>query len=196
MAQKTLQERVRETIYPNGVGAITAEKEQALLIDFADVIDEKANKSDIPDEVYIGETEPTDEKVKVWINPNEEANTIQARTTSGGGTSGGYGQIVVYNGTPIIEETSNSISIVGYSLTEEQKKHNAEMYNLIAQSPYAVFVTLDLTDLFKSQFGDCKVGLPVGTLFLPDMQAVAIGTDFVTFSDVVMLLDDGSILLE
>lgn len=95
MANKTLQERVRETIYPNGVGAITAEKEQALLIDFADVIDEKANKSDISEDVYIGETEPTDEKVKVWINPNEEANNIQAKTTSGGGTSGGIARVWV-----------------------------------------------------------------------------------------------------
>jgi hypothetical protein len=41
MANKTLQERVRETIYPNGVGAITAEKEQALLIEFANEIDTK-----------------------------------------------------------------------------------------------------------------------------------------------------------
>lgn len=44
---KTLQERVRETIYPNGVGAITAEKEQALLVEFADVIDTKATKEDL-----------------------------------------------------------------------------------------------------------------------------------------------------
>jgi hypothetical protein len=41
MANKTLQERVTETIYPNGVGAITAEKEQALLIEFANEIDTK-----------------------------------------------------------------------------------------------------------------------------------------------------------
>ena len=51
MANKTLQERTRETIYPNSVGAITAEKEQALLIEFADVIDTKASKDYVSDAI-------------------------------------------------------------------------------------------------------------------------------------------------
>lgn len=135
MANKTLQERVRETIYPNGVGAITAEKEQALLIEFADVIDEKANKSDISEDVYIGETEPTDEKVKVWINPNEEANNIQAKTTSGGGTSGGIARVWVQE-------------IADGQLTESQLADNIKAYNaLMNRETYSVEVLFMMNDL-------------------------------------------------
>lgn len=189
MANKTLQERVRETIYPNGVGAITAEKEQALLIDFADVIDEKANKSDISEDVYIGETEPTDEKVKVWINPNEEANTIQARTTSGGGTSGVQTPIVWLQG------------LMGEQPTESQLADNVRAYNaLMNRETYTIETLLMMNDNGENGWGLERHSVG-GIVCLPTANVVEIMliTGYSEGASDVMpfyLYHDGSISLE
>lgn len=47
----TLKDTIRETIYPNGRGAITAESHQALLLEMADTISEvEAAKADLINE--------------------------------------------------------------------------------------------------------------------------------------------------
>lgn len=186
MAQKTLQERVRETIYPNGVGAITAEKEQALLIDFANVIDTKLGKDGVDaefsttsenpvqnkvittalnkkadktyvdekigdastEEVYVGESEPTDEKVKVWINPNEVATTYQTRAASGVET--GSGQISFYSGVPSADGMMD--------LTEEEKEHNAKVFQIIKNSPIALHAYVDISR-FYIEIGGSEYGV-------------------------------------
>ena len=43
------------------------------------------NPEDIPEEVYIGTEEPTDESVKIWIDPNDNSGS--------GGTSGGVREV-------------------------------------------------------------------------------------------------------
>lgn len=99
-------------------------------------VDEKVANVDIPDEIYIGDTEPTDEKVKVWINPNEEANTIQARTTSGGGTSGGQIPIVWLQG------------LIGEQPTESQLADNVRAYNaLMNRDAYSVEALVMMHDV-------------------------------------------------
>lgn len=61
-----------------------------------------------PDEIYIGEEEPTDENVKVWINPNEQGESA----------GGGSGVARVY--LPLEDE-----------LTEEQKEENRASFEKI-----------------------------------------------------------------
>jgi acyl transferase domain-containing protein len=88
MANKTLQERVRETIYPNGVGAITAEKEQALLIEFADAIDTKLGKDNVDAELSTTSTNPVQNKV-VSQALNDKQKTISDLDTIRSGAAKG-----------------------------------------------------------------------------------------------------------
>lgn len=131
---------IDEQIADNGQGKITGGILNGVLHDMVGAtekgLNEKANKSDITDEVYIGETEPTDEKVKVWINPNEEANTIQARTTSGGGTSGGV--LKVWAG--------------GEELTEGHKAENAATYNQLMVGVQFVMICVGVEGLIVQVF--------------------------------------------
>ena len=42
------------------------------------------------EEIYIGNTEPTDDNIKVWINPSENPSNDTTPGTTGGETGGGY----------------------------------------------------------------------------------------------------------
>ena len=52
MDKRTMQARVRETIYPNGQGAITAQEHQDLLLDMVDEIYKKTEEAVEPDGTY------------------------------------------------------------------------------------------------------------------------------------------------
>ena len=63
------------------------------------------------------------------------------------GGSGGSGQIVFYAGTPNEDVTE-------FVLTPEQKAHNAEMVQVIKDSPIALCASLDLTDMMLADMGE------------------------------------------
>ena len=67
------------------------------------------------EEIYIGEEEPTDPNVKVWINPKEQGE--------GGGSAGGSGALRVWiaAGDAIIDEGKIAENVATYNAIQEGK---------------------------------------------------------------------------
>ena len=61
--------------------------------------------------------------------------------------NGGSGQVVFYAGVPNEDFTD-------VTLTPEQMAHNAEMFNIIKDSPIALSASFDMTDFQAAQVGE------------------------------------------
>ena len=68
------------------------------------------------------------------------------------GGSGGSGQIVFYAGTP-------NEDLGTFVLTPEQKAHNAEMVQVIKDSPIALQASVDMTDVMLADMGEEYAGV-------------------------------------
>ena len=101
------------------------------------------------------------------------------------GTGSGSGQVVFYLGR-LNGETNT------FELTQEQKAHNVEMFNIIKESPVAVSASIDMTDFMAQMEEDidttgAKVNVSARmTEYLPESLASQEGLP----SDVVFMVNE------
>ena len=99
------------------------------------------------------------EAINATIQPNDEkAITAESlanlliEIVSNMGTGSGSGQVVFYAGTPN-EDLETLV------LTPEQKAHNAEMVQIVKNSPIALCASIDATELFIWESGKEYAGV-------------------------------------
>ena len=95
------------------------------------------------------------EAIQQVIVPNNQkavtaeslANLLIEMVEAMGTGSGGSGQVVFYVGMPNEDMTE-------FTLTPEQKAHNAEMVQVIKDSPISLCASLDTTDFMIAEMGE------------------------------------------
>lgn len=101
------------------------------------------------------------EAINATIQPNDEkaitaeslANLlIEMVEAMGTGSGSGSGQVVFYTGTP-------NEDMAEFTLTPEQKAHNAEMVQVIKDSPIALCASFDMTELWLLEVGKENAGV-------------------------------------
>ncbi len=70
--------------------------------------------------------------------------------------NGGSGQVVFYMGMPNEDFTA-------FTLTPEQKAHNAEMFKVVKESPIAISASVDITEYYKAMMG-AETGIEIGEI--------------------------------
>ena len=113
----------------------------------------------------------------------------------------GSGQVVFYMGIPNYET-------MNYVLTEEQKAHNAKMFQIVKNSNIAVGCSLDMSDYYKIALEEDGInadGVKLSVVspemaYLPVDTAIIMGAAeeciaLMGISDGTLVLSDGSVIM-
>ena len=110
------------------------------------------------EEIYIGETEPTDENVKVWINPNE-----QGSGGNGGGSASGGGVLRVWvNDENTPEQIADNVAT--YAALMQDAHKTVVVTSSVSEDDEETFETFDPIKVVvvKGQTAFVQMGIIAG----------------------------------
>ena len=147
------------------------------------------------------------EAINATIVPNDEkAITAESlanlliEIVSNMGTGSGSGQVVFYAGTPNEDMTE-------FTLTPEQKAHNAEMFQIVKNSLIALCVSVDVTEFImmateeELDFTGVKSNLlGTQTTYMPanvaELEGLSGACVFISGDFPCLVAEDGSVSIE
>ena len=146
------------------------------------------------EEIYIGSEEPTDDKYKVWINPDENPEGSTNPGGSGGSIPASNGPLTFYIGYLTTLSAEERI-------TAEQKEHNAAMFEIYKSSPYALGVFVDQSEVFTASNGmsgrAIKTSVPYQAQYFPPetgAEAIMLKQKITDNNEIgVIIFPDGSV---